>query len=168
MLHLAQVQKNNASDEVELKLLATKQSDDTWAVKDPEQALSCANKKDDPSILPYLQKGLLVLVDIDTSEQIASICEAKEWIVELVKQYLTTGITPDFLARESERVEQWRQDLTLQNQELARRTMEVEARKDQIQQLEEDLKQERKQLELLKGQTEGIELEAEEGSNTEE
>lgn len=64
-------------------------------------------------------------------------------MLDLIGTYLTTGITPDFLRQEAERAEQWRQSLTLQNQDLARRTLELEARREQIQALEESLKREK-------------------------
>jgi hypothetical protein len=47
------------------------------------------------------------------------------------------------LQQEVERAEEWRQSLTLQNQDLARRTLELEARREQIQALEESLKRNR-------------------------
>jgi len=47
------------------------------------------------------------------------------------------------LQQEVERAEQWRQSLTIQNQDLARRSLELEARREQIQALEESLKRER-------------------------
>jgi uncharacterized protein (DUF3084 family) len=56
------------------------------------------------------------------------------------------------LQQESERVEQWRQSLTLQSQEIARRTLELEARREQLQELEEELRREKKKLELLAAQ----------------
>ena len=63
--------------------------------------------------------------------------------MELIQNYLTTGISPEFLRQEAERAEDWRQNLTLQNQDLARRTLELEARREQIQALEEALKRDK-------------------------
>lgn len=57
--------------------------------------------------------------------------------------YLSSGMTPELLQQEVERAEQWRQSLTIQNQDLARRSLELEARREQIQALEESLKRER-------------------------
>jgi predicted RNase H-like nuclease (RuvC/YqgF family) len=72
--------------------------------------------------------------------------------LDLVEQYLSAGVTPTFLQEEAERTEQWRQDLTLQSQDLTRRHLEMEARREQIQTLEEDLKREKQQLEALAAQ----------------
>jgi hypothetical protein len=44
------------------------------------------------------------------------------------------------LAHEANRLEQWKQSLTLQNQELSRRSLELEIRRDQLQALEAALK----------------------------
>jgi hypothetical protein len=52
-------------------------------------------------------------------------------------------MTPAQLRQEAERAESWRQSLTLQNQDLARRSLELEARREQIQALEESLKRHR-------------------------
>jgi uncharacterized protein (DUF3084 family) len=73
-------------------------------------------------------------------------------VLDLVQQYLSVGVTPTFLQEEAERTEQWRQDLTLQSQDLTRRHLEMEARREQIQTLEEDLKREKQQLEALAAQ----------------
>jgi tRNA U34 5-carboxymethylaminomethyl modifying GTPase MnmE/TrmE len=140
MLHLALVQKNDFSDGVALQLLARQQSEDSWVVMAKEDVVSVA-KADS------LNENLLVLVELDNTNQVLSIKDAKDWVLDLVQQYLTSGITPGSLQHEAERAEQWRQDLTLQSQELARRTMEMEARQEQIQALEEDLKRKEKQLE---------------------
>lgn len=140
MLHLALVQKNDFSDGVALQLLARQQSEDSWVVMAKEDVVSVA-KADS------LNENLLVLVELDNTNQVLSIKDAKDWVLDLVQQYLTSGITPGSLQQEAERAEQWRQDLTLQSQELARRTMEMEARQEQIQALEEDLKRKEKQLE---------------------
>jgi hypothetical protein len=52
-------------------------------------------------------------------------------------------MTPELLQQEVERAEHWRQSLTLQNQDLARRSLELEARREQIQSLEESMKKEK-------------------------
>ena len=140
MLHLALVQKNDFSDGLALQLLARQQSEDSWVVMAKEDVVPVA-KADS------LNENLLVLVELDNTNQLLSIKDAKDWVLDLVQQYLTSGITPSSLQEEAERAEQWRQDLTLQSQELARRTMEMEARQEQIQALEEDLKRKEKQLE---------------------
>ena len=58
----------------------------------------------------------------------------------MLQTYLSNGITPAFLHQEVERAEKWRQTLSLQSQDLARRSLELEARREQIQALEESLR----------------------------
>lgn len=136
MLHLAQVQQNQISDEPELRILATQESESSWVLLTKEKILPSPHSKG-------LSEGLLVLVetnDHDDQEDIASIRSAKNWVLDFVEKYLTLGITPSFLQQEAERVEEWRQELTLQSQDLGRRQWEMEARREQIQALEEEIK----------------------------
>lgn len=149
MLHLAQVEKNDFSGEVELRLLARQQAEYTWAVIAPEDDFSVVQSIDNTASHLYLNQGLLVLVELSETNQVLSIREAKDWVLDMVRQYLVLGVTPEFLQREAERAEEWRQDLTLQSQELARRLMEMEARQEQIQHLEEDLKRQKKDIEKM-------------------
>jgi hypothetical protein len=86
-------------------------------------------------------------VDLSENYEILSIQQAKDWVLDLVQKYLTIEVNPTFLQEEAERVEQWRQDLTLQSQDLTRRNLELEARREQLQTLEEELKQEKQLLE---------------------
>lgn len=145
MLHLAQVQKKGYLGKAGLRLLASQRSEHIWTVLPQEETIVCTEA------IAY-SENLLVLVELSSMHQIISIREAKDWVLELVQKYLAQGITPAFLQQETERAEQWRQSLTLQSQELERRTLELEARREQIQALEEDLKREKKQLELLMAQ----------------
>jgi hypothetical protein len=132
MLHLAQVQNNENGGGVELRLLARKHSENSWAVINPE-SVSYTNGS-------FLQEGVLVLVELSDKREVLSIQNAKDWVLDLVQQYLTVGVSPSFLKQEAERAEQWRQKLTLDSQDLTRRHLEMEARREQIQTLEEDLK----------------------------
>lgn len=132
MLHLAQVQNKENGGGVELRLLARQHSENSWAVINPDN-------------VPYtnsnsLQEGMLVLIELSDQREVLSVQNAKDWVLDLVQQYLTIGVSPNFLKEEAERAEQWRQKLTLESQDLTRRHLEMEARREQIQTLEEDLK----------------------------
>jgi hypothetical protein len=133
MLHLAQVQNHGLSGKTELRLLARQEDEYMWAVMTEEVVVSAVEES-------TLSEGLLVLVELSPRGVVLSIQEATSWVLELLQTYLTSGITPAFLQQETERAEQWRQSLTLQNQELARRSLELEARREQIEALEENLK----------------------------
>lgn len=140
MLYLAQVKKQELLGKLGLHLLARQESEYTWTMIAersviPELEASVGNTK----LLP-LSEGLLVLVELSPSGEIENLQNATNWVLELVKIYLSNGITPSFLQQETERAEQWRQTLSLQSQELARRALEVEARREHIQALEESLR----------------------------
>lgn len=136
MRYLAQIHKNEFLDQYQLRLLARQEVDCLWTII-PEESLILLGKSH------TMSEKLLVLVELSPTGEIESIEDACDWVLHLVQTYLTHGITPDFLQQETERAEQWRQSLTLQNQDLARRTLELEARREQIQALEESLKRER-------------------------
>lgn len=136
MLYLAQVRKNEFLEQYQLRLLARKEADNIWAMI-PEEAFILLGKGN------TMSEKLLVLVELSPTGDIEKVEEATDWVLNLVQVYLTTGITPDVIQQEVERAEQWRQSLTLQNQDLARRSLELEARREQIQALEESLKRER-------------------------
>ncbi|MDY6938114.1 MAG: hypothetical protein SWY16_10650 [Cyanobacteriota bacterium] len=145
MLHLAQVSKKGILGKTVLRLLAHERIDKSWVIPEEEDFI------DAPEANSY-SDGVLVLVDIHPNRQIISLKEATDWVMKLVSQYLGEGITPSFLKQESHRVEQWRQSLTLQSQDLARRLVELETRREQIQALEDKLKREKRMLQSIKAQ----------------
>lgn len=134
MLYLADVSHTPSSQTLYLRLLAQQRSEHTWyTLPEPEALEIC------PAAAPE-QTGL-VLVTLSDDRQQATVQDATPWLLEVVRNYLSSGVTADFLQQEAERAEQWRQALTLQSQELGRRTLELEARMGQIQELEEKIKQ---------------------------
>ncbi|MGQ4649841.1 hypothetical protein [Lyngbya aestuarii] len=151
MLYLAQVQKKESSGGVALRLLAHQKSEHHWVLINPEEV---------PLTLTHsVPEASLVLAELAENQEVLSIKHAKDWVLDLVREYLSFGMSPTFLEEEVKRTEKWRQDLTLQSQDLTRLRTEMEARREQIQTLEEDLKQKKQQLELmaeeLNSQTDG-------------
>lgn len=138
MLHLAQIEKKSFLGKAGLRLLAHQKAENIWAVMAKEEVLPAIEAE------PF-NDGLLVLVELSSGQEVLSIQEAKDWVLELIQKYLFSGVTPTFLKQEAERAEQWRQSLTLQSQELARRALELEARREQIQDMEEKLRREKYQ-----------------------
>ena len=124
MLHLAQVQKQELSGEPQLRLLARQESETAWAVIAESEVIPATEAGS-------WKDGSLVLVDLSPTYEVLSIQEATNWLLELVKTYLTSGVTPEFLQQEQERVERGLQSLTLEKQELARKTLELEARREE-------------------------------------
>lgn len=139
MLHLAQVQQNSTSGEMELKLLACQKSEDIWHIGESDS-------------LPLTHKyswgqGALVLVECGSEGQIMSIKEAKDLVLRLLQQSQGNDIiTPQFIATEQAKVEQWRQEITSQSLELNRRALEIETRREELQELEQSLKQDQGKL----------------------
>lgn len=135
MLYLGKVSQDPSSHSTRITLLAHQRSDYLWSrIADGERLLAPDIAQGD---------GCLVLVELGADQQILDIKDATGWVLELVQDFLSNGTTPDSLRQESERAEQWRQHLTLQSQDLGRRTLELEARMGQIQELEERLQQEK-------------------------
>ncbi len=136
MLYLAQAQQDTPSAPMGLLLLAVQSPDQGWKLTTDRnrQTIELADRTG-------ISPNQLLLVELDSTQAIAHIDDAVDWVLELVRNYLGTGITPDELAQEATRLEQWKQSLTLQNQEISRRSLELELRRDQLQELEASLQQ---------------------------
>ncbi|MFB2893131.1 hypothetical protein ACE1CI_09485 [Aerosakkonemataceae cyanobacterium BLCC-F50] len=141
MLHFAQVQKEAIKDQTKLRLLARQESGYTWALIEEAEVIPIPAAETD-----RWSNGLLVLVELSPTRQVLSIKDATDWVLDLVKNYLTSEITIDFLQQEKERVEEGLQTLTLEKLDLSRRLLEVEARREEIQELEAKLQQQMKDL----------------------
>ncbi|MDB9436383.1 hypothetical protein PN450_06090 [Dolichospermum lemmermannii CS-548] len=144
MLYLAQVHKNDFLYQYQLRLLARQESQNFWLTIS-EESLILSGKDN------TISNKLLVLVKLSPTGEIETIEDATDWVINLVQIYLSTGITPEFLKQEAVKIENWQQSLTLQNQDLARRSLELEARREQIEALEESLKRERNGREKTEG-----------------
>lgn len=157
MLYLAQVQKEQFLGKAYLRVLASQESETTWKLANQEEIIPCTDREN-------WTGNPLVLVELTEDREILSITDAKDWVLQLIDQYLCAGITPEFLQAEMERAEQWRQDLTLQSQEVARGRLEVEARHAQLQIVEEKLNKEKVQLEEEKQELKAKLKQLEEGA----
>lgn len=159
MFYLAQVQRKSSDSKPSLHLLACQKAEHTWVPVEAE-------------CVPLPEEGIefgdraMVIVMLSSNQQVSEIRDAKDWVLEVVEQYLTTGISPQLLKEEVQRAEQWRQSLTLQSQELGRRALEMEARRDQMQELEENLKREKQQQEASVPDKQGVETQLSENANT--
>lgn len=151
MLYLAQVQKKGFLGKAELLLLAYQKLESVWMLVPDKEVLFTPETS-------ILHEGMLVLVEMSEtsgSRQVVSVRDARDWVLQLLQDYVSYGITPALLKQEMEQAEQWRHSLTLQSQELECRALELEARREQIQALENNLKQEQKRLEALATQLQG-------------
>lgn len=154
MLYLAQVVKRERRGRASLKLLAQKKGEYAWATCADEETVFLEDSSAHCDTTT-LNEGMLVLVELNTAREVQQVQDAKTWVLEIVKDYLSNGVSPAFLQEETHRAEQWRQSLTLQSQELGRQALEMEARRDQFQELEENLNTKKKQLETLEAELRG-------------
>ncbi|MDZ7959027.1 MAG: pilus motility taxis protein HmpF [Aulosira sp. DedQUE10] len=135
MLYLAEVQKQkggllSGSSKTELKLLACQRTDQIWSnVSEEVIGAEEASKLND---------GALVLVELTPNRQVQRIQEAGRPLVNILQNF--SRQLEKFKLKEDE-IDQWKQSLTFQAQELNRREMDMEARMEQLQQIEHDLQQ---------------------------
>lgn len=140
MLHLAQVKQNPISGEMELQLLARQHSQYRWDMIST-RVISC-------NIPLSWGEGVFILIELADNQQIIEIKDAKDWIINIIETYLTNEvINPEWVKKEQEKVEQWRQEITAKSLDLTRRQLELETQKEQLQELEINLKQEKEALE---------------------
>ncbi|MCW5317669.1 hypothetical protein GTQ43_29005 [Nostoc sp. KVJ3] len=135
MLYLAEVQKQkggllSGGGKTELKLLACQRTDQNWSTVSEEViAAEDASKLND---------GALVLVELNPNRQVQRIQEAGRPLVNILQNF--SRQLEKFKLKEDE-IDQWKQSLTFQAQELNRREMDMEVRSEQLQNMEEELQQ---------------------------
>ncbi|WP_413200049.1 pilus motility taxis protein HmpF [Nostoc piscinale] len=132
MLYLAEVQKQkggllSGGSKTELKLLACQRTDQNWSTVSEEVITAEEASK--------LNDGALVLVELNPNRQVQRIQEAGRPLVNILQNF--SRQLEKFKLKEDE-IDQWKQSLTFQAQEMNRREMEMEARLEQLQQLEDD------------------------------
>ena len=134
MLYLAEVQKQrggllSGTGKSELKLIACQRSDQSWTnVSDEIITAEEASKLND---------GALVLVELSPSRQVQRIQDAGRPLVNILQNF---SRQVEKLKVKEDEIDQWKQSLMIQVQELNRREMEMETRWENLQQLEEDFK----------------------------
>jgi hypothetical protein len=132
VLYLAEVQKQKGGllgggSKTELKLLACQRTDQNWSnVSEEVIAIEDASKLND---------GALVLVELNPQRQVQRIQEAGRPLVNILQNF--SRQLEKFKLKEEE-IDQWKESLTFQAQELNRREMEMEARAEQLQQMDDD------------------------------
>ena len=134
MLYLAQVTKNPYLNELELQLLVMKTDEHLW------QKTSGTLYMENRETLQKFNEGILVLVKVDENKQILQIDNAKNWILDIIENFLSEPrLTPEFIQQEEARIEEGRQEITSKNLDLTRRQLELETQREQIQAVESSL-----------------------------
>lgn len=144
MLYLAQVQNDPQAKEIDLHLLASQNAEQAWEIGSFE---SIALGEDVLSANALLSHGRLILVELDEDCQVLDVRDAKDWVLGLVQKLAAALPSSCSFGEEEAMIEQWRQELTLQSQDITRRNLEIETRREQIQELEKSLKAEKELLE---------------------
>jgi chromosome segregation ATPase len=150
VLYLAEVQKQKGgllgSAKTQLKLLACQRTDQSWSTVSEEVIAAEEAGK--------LSDGVLVLVEMNPNRHVQRIQEAGRPLVNILQNF--SRQLEKFKVKEEE-IDQWKQSLTFQAQELNRREMDMEARLEELQQMEaqqQELKTSREEIEKL--QTESL------------
>jgi chromosome segregation ATPase len=135
VLYLAEVQKQkggllSGGAKTELKLLACQRTDQNWSTVSEEVIAGEDASK--------LNDGALVLAELNPNRQVQRIQEAGRPLVNILQNF--SRQLEKFKLKEDE-IDQWKQSLTFQAQELNRREMDMEVRSEELQQLEEELQQ---------------------------
>ena len=151
MLYLAEVQKQRAgllsgSAKTELKLLACQRSDQNWNnVSEEIIAAEEASKMND---------GALVLVELSPNRQVQRIQDAGRPLVNILQNF--SRQVEKFKLKEDE-IDQWKQSLMFQVQELNRREMDMESRWEQLQNLESEVQRLETEKQAVESSREEIE-----------
>jgi chromosome segregation ATPase len=135
VLYLAEVQKQkggllSGSSKTELKLLACQRTDQIWSTVSEEVIAAEEASK--------LNDGALVLVEVTPNRQVQRIQEAGRPLVNILQNF--SRQLEKFKLKEDE-IDQWKQSLTFQAQELNRRELDMEVRMEQLQHMEDDFQQ---------------------------
>jgi len=135
VLYLAEIQKKSggllSSNKVGLKLLAQQRSEDRWQVLANGEVLTSDKVGD-------FSPGVLVLVDV--SDKSGQVQRVKESTRTILNNFQNISRFQDRLKDQEEEIEQWKQSLTYQSQELNRREeVEMESRRDQMHQIESEM-----------------------------
>ncbi|WP_413171284.1 pilus motility taxis protein HmpF [Anabaena azotica] len=151
MLYLAEVQKQKGGllgggSKTELKLLACQRSDQNWSTVSEETIGAEEASK--------LNDGALVLVELSPNRQVQRIQEAGRPLVNILQNF--SRQMEKFKLKEDE-IDQWKQSLMFQVQELNRREMDMESRWEQLQHLEHEVQDLEKQKQEVKSSREQIE-----------
>lgn len=155
MLYLAKVQKSDATNSTSLMLLACQSSESSWSLLSPSDSGREGELVVAAQTIDCPDDGF-VLVSCTEDGSVEKVEDATAWILMVIEQYLSKGITPEILMAESEHAEEWRQSLTLKSQDVVRRSLEVETRRDQIQELEKGLEDKRAKLDAKEEEIEGL------------
>jgi DNA repair exonuclease SbcCD ATPase subunit len=158
VLYLAEIQKQSkgfmGGVETRLKLIACQRNDQSWSIVGNESiATEEANDFGD---------GALIVVNLSVNRQIQGKLESASGRVVGVLQGFSRLL--EKTKSQEQEIEQWKESLTIQSEELSRRQIEMETRLEQVEQMEEEFKQfeqQREEIATAKAATDNIKAEFE-------
>ena len=156
MLYLAEIQKQSkgfmGGVEAKLKLIACQRNDQSWSVVNNE--LIVANEASD------FGDRALVVANLGVNRQVQGKIEpASSTIVGILKNF--SRLLEKSQDQEQE-IDQWKESLAIQSEELSRRQIEMETRLEQVEQMEEEFKEfDRQKEEIANAQAETDKIKAE-------
>ena len=138
--------------ETKLKLIACRRNDFSWSAID--------NESIDVDSSHDFGNGALVAVNLDVNRQIEGKIEpASANILTILKNF--SRLLEKTKDREQE-IEQWRESLAIQSEELSRRQLDMEARLEQVEQMEAEFQQlEQQKQEIIAAKAEAEKIKAE-------
>lgn len=135
MLYLAEVKKQKkrflAGSGMELDLLAFQDKNYRWRALSREEKIPAEEAK-------VFGDGALVIVYLDANQQIQGTLEPAGRRIATVLQNFSAIL--DRSKNQEEKIEEWKQSLSLQIKELNRREWEMKARLEQLEQMEQEFK----------------------------
>ncbi|MEN9870807.1 MAG: hypothetical protein RLZZ171_1795, partial [Cyanobacteriota bacterium] len=152
----AEIQKQSkgfmSGVETRLKLIACQRNDQSWGVVDNESiTVEEANDFGD---------GALIVVNLGANRQVQGKIElASAKIIAILKNF--SRLVEKNQEQEQE-INQWKESLAIQSEELSRREIEMETRLEQVEQMEEEFKQfEQQKADITQAQAETANIRAE-------
>lgn len=159
MLYLAEVQKQKVGfmggSETKLKLLACQHNDQSWSVVPGNELINAEEANS-------FGEGALIVVNLGTNRQLQGNLEsASKRIVSILQGF---SRLLEKTKNQEEEIDQWKESLTIQSEELSRREIEMETRLEQLELMEQEyqkLEQQRQEITLLQAEAEKIRIEFE-------
>lgn len=159
MLYLAEVQKQNkgfmGGIETKLKLLACQRNDQSWSIVSGNESITTEES------IEY-GDGALIAVNLGANRQIQGKPElAGQKIIGVLQGF--SRLLEKTKTQEQE-IDQWKESLTIQSEELSRREIEMETRLEQLENMEQEFKQfdtQRQEIAQAKAEAERIRAEFE-------
>lgn len=154
MLYLAEVHKKSGfigGGKADFKLLAC-QRGDVWTGVPGDESIAAP---DDASY----GAGALVMLEINANRQVQRHYEAGRPLVGILQNFSNQAKKSK---SQEEEIDQWKQSLTFQSQELNRRELELETRQEQLEQAEADVAQletQRQEIEKSQGEIDQLKTE---------